>query len=318
MAVPISIYNQTLNDAFLKGVGLENPGALPDGSDKWMQKVPSQNRIETYPFMSASPGIQEYMGKRRLANVSPTNFEVLNRTYDAGFQVLLEDIEDDKASGYALTAEGLGKKASQFPVERCMRLIAAGASTPCMDGSNFFADSHNVGSGDNSLTYNGARNDGSTNKIIALITDEVIKPLLWQDRAPAYLENDYDEKRSRFLKKVNYWTELRGASTVGPWWLGVLVTCTDIPYPYEAEEIIGNILAAFRSFAMPKAVDTDETQYFHGAKQFNQNSLTLMVPPNCEHSFRKCLEGGMIATSGGAAQDAIYKGMANLVVNPFL
>src|SRR5262249_14318980 len=152
---------------------------------------PSTARIENYAWMSPVPAIAQYKGKRRFGKISEIKYKIENLEYDASFEVLLRDIQDDQVGGYKLKPQELAQKAKKFPGRLVLKTLGLGGPTACFDGSTFFAPSHTIGSGNNALTATGSGNsDGLTYKIIVLLHNGPLKPLVYQDRKNPQFETD--------------------------------------------------------------------------------------------------------------------------------
>src|SRR6478752_8534808 len=74
--------------------------AEPAPWEKITQIIPSSARIEHYTWMSPTPGIAQYTGHRRYGKIDTVRYDVENKEFDASFEVLLRDIEDDQTAGY--------------------------------------------------------------------------------------------------------------------------------------------------------------------------------------------------------------------------
>lgn len=286
----------------------------------WMDfttEIPSTARVENYSFMSPAPGLARYQGHRRLADLSAIKYQVSNLEYDAAFAVLTRDIEDDKVGGYTLKPGELAKNAKEFPGRIALQLLGLGASTACFDGTNFFADSHTIGTGDNSITKNCASDDSQTHYAALLYTGGGIKPLIYQNRKPPTFLDDADDKQSRFNKQVRYWVDMEGAAAFGYWWDACLCTITDTPTVTECQSILADLATAFRGFYLEKATPEEQKVYIHEQTVFSTANATLVVSARLGELFRQVLTQPTIVNSGAAVTN-IYNGFAKLCVSNYL
>lgn len=287
--------------------------------------IPSTARIENYTHMSPAPGLAEYVGHRRLANLSSVKYTVTNKEFDGSFSVLTRDIEDDQGiAGYKMKPAELASNAAAFPGRLALNLlgIASGnlsGSSVCFDGSNFFADSHTLGTGDNNLTYDCASNDAVTHRLVMMYTGGPLKPLIYQNRKPPKFMDNYSEKTSAFAKQVDYWVDMEGAAAFGYWWNAVLVTITDTPTVVELQTILGNAINAFRGFYLPKALSEDPTVYPHEQTKFTTANSVVAVSGRLGELIRQVLSMPVIAhPTTGVGLTNVYNGTADYVVTNYL
>src|SRR5262249_7778937 len=118
--------------------------ADPPPWEKFTQRIPSTARFEHYTWMTPSPGLARYAGHRRFGKIDAGKYSVESTEFDVAFQVPTRDIEDDQTGGYLLKPRELADRARNFPGRWVLKHLAAGTSRTCFDGSNFFADSHNL------------------------------------------------------------------------------------------------------------------------------------------------------------------------------
>ena len=145
----VSLFTTKLRNEFAIAYGATAEPAQWEG---FTTKVPSDARIEHYTWMTPSPGLQQYAGHRRFGKIDAVKYSVENVEFDAAFQVLLRDIEDDQTGGYMLKPKELAERAKLFPGRWVIKHLAAGKTRTCFDGTAMFADSHTIGTGDNLLS----------------------------------------------------------------------------------------------------------------------------------------------------------------------
>lgn len=185
--------------------------AKPAPWEQYTQVIPSTARIEHYTWMSPSPGLNLYAGHRRYGKVTTVRYSVENLEFDVGFEVSMRDVKDDQTGGYVQIPKQLGHRAALFPGRWTIKHLAAGASRACFDGTNFFADSHTIGTGDNLLTHTcTGTSDGATYKIAAMFTGGALKPLLWQNRMGPELGTTSGTPQAKEAKTLRYWIDMEG------------------------------------------------------------------------------------------------------------
>lgn len=287
--------------------------ADPAPWEKFTQVIPSTARIENYAWMSPTPGIAQYKGHRRFGKISEVKYKIENLEYDASFEVLLRDIEDDQVGGYQSKPLELAQKAKLWPGKLSMLKLASAATDLCFDGSAFFADSHTIGTGDNLMTANVAASGGETNKLIVLVHGGALKPMVYQDRKAPRFETDADTAESLKAKVVRYWIDMEGACGYGHWWDAIQMTITDLPTAAELQDLLGLIETRFTTFQLPTALSGDQSEYVHEQLEHSTENTTCICTPGIAVTLRQVLNQTSIVSSGGAAIDNPYKGWANMV-----
>jgi phage major head subunit gpT-like protein len=298
----VDIFTNSMRSEFLNSY---TAVAEPAPYEKVTQRVNSTVRTEHFTWMSPTPGIGLYQGHRRYGVLDPIRYSVENKEFDAAFEVLLRDIEDDQTGGYALKPKELAMKAKMWPGRRVLKTLSLGTSTTCFDGSNFFANSHTIGTGDNLLTYDAASNDSTTHKIVALYTGGLLKPLIWLDRKAPNFQTDSGTPESFKAKRVRYWIDLEGEAAFGYWWDAIHVTVTDTPTVAEVHSIFANIEAAFRSFRLPTSLSSDEQERPHEQVVFSASNLCMVHSTTLAEVMRQALNGDWVPQATAGATSAV-------------
>jgi len=312
----VDIFTAAMRAEFVNGYSQADP-ARPAPWESIATVIDSKARIEHYAWLSPSPGIQPYVGHRRFAKIDVLPYKVENLEYDAAFQVPLRDVEDEQVGGYTLKARQLGEKARLFPGRAVLKTLSFGKSTTCFDGSNFFADSHTIGTGDNLMTFDAASNDGTAHNLIALVHQGPVRPVVWQNRKPFQLRDNAESKESLLQKSVSFWVDGEGAAAFGYWWDAIYVDITDTPTVAEMQTLLGQIEARFRGFTLPRNLGGDEPEFVHEQTDFNTQTCTLVCSTALAHILRQVLNQDIVVASG-TAQTNVYKGFANLMVSAYL
>lgn len=296
--------------------------AVPAKYERFTQIIPSTARIEHYTWMSPSPGIAKYQGHRRFGKIDTIKYSVENKEFDAAFEVLLRDIQDDQTGGYDLKPKELAERAKKFPSRWSLKTLGLGTSYTCFDGSAFFANSHVIGTGDNLLTgTGGANSDGLTYKMVFLFHGGPLKPLIYQERKAPAFRTDAGSPQSDMAKLVKYWIDMEGEAAYGYWWDAVHYTWTNLPSVTNMHAAYGEIVAAMRGFVLPKSLTSEDGEYIHEQTDFNSENCTLVVTPALERVAYQSLNAEWIPVSAGGttvANTNLYKGFAEVVATNFL
>lgn len=242
------------------------------------------------------PLMHQWKGYRQYAKLGETQYRVPNLTYTAEFEALKEDLDDDQVDGFKLQAAAMARAAREWKGIQVLQTLAAGQTTTCFDGSNFFASSHTIGTGNNIVNGTAAATDGVTHAMVALIIkNKMVKPLLWQTRENVNFKTDAGSLESDKVRMVKWWSDLRGAAAFGFWWDAVLVKFSNTPTVSEMQTTLGSVNKAFRGFTYPKNLPTDVNQYPHGQIQFNKDSVAIVCSTGLDHILRQALTLSLIA-----------------------
>jgi phage major head subunit gpT-like protein len=292
--------------------------AEPAPWEAFTARIPSTARIENYAWMSPVPAVAQYYGRRRLGNIAEIKYSVANLEYDAAFQVLLRDIEDDQVGAYKLKPQELAQKAKIFPGRLVLSQLALGAVTPCFDGSNFFAATHTIGTGANIINFTSTgTSDAQTHNLVVLIHSGPLKPLVYQDRKNPNFQTDSGTPQSQFAKEVRYWIDMEGAAAYGYWWDAVLVRITNTPNITDLQNVLGQVENLFRTFTLPSGLSGDLAEYVHEQHVFTERSTTLLVSGKLSNLARQVITQSVIIQGGGPVTN-IYQGWATPVTSNFL
>ncbi|NBN76806.1 hypothetical protein GWI72_00825 [Microvirga tunisiensis] len=107
--------------------------------------ITSTAREEVYSWLGDMPKMREWIGDRRVKQLSAKGYSIRNRTFEMTVGVRREDIEDDSLGLYAPRFEMMGQSAASHPDEILFELINKAFVSACYDGQNFFDTDHPVG-----------------------------------------------------------------------------------------------------------------------------------------------------------------------------
>lgn len=296
--------------------------AVPAKFEKITQIIPSSARIEHYTWMSPSPGLARYQGYRRFGKIDTVKYSVENKEFDASFEVLRRDIEDDQTGGYELKPKELAERAKLFPGRWALKTLALGTTYTCFDGSAFFANSHTIGTGDNLMTGTGTANsDGLTYKMILLYNGGPLKPLIYQARKEPAFRTDAGSPQSDLAKTIKYWIDMEGEAAYGYWWDAVHYTWTNLPSVTDMHNAFDEITSTMRGFRLPRSTSSEDGEYIHEQTDFNSGNFTAVVTPRIERTTFNALNSEWIPVVAGGSANAnnnLYKGFADVITTNYL
>jgi phage major head subunit gpT-like protein len=313
----VTIFTAAMRSEFMTAYeGLRPTGMTP--WTNWVTRIPSNARLEQYPWMSPPPRLKQWIGRRNYSTPDYTKYIVPNIEYDAAESVWLRDIEDDQTGGYGTRMRTMAQDVVNFPGRQALKLLTTGSSTACFDASNFFATTHNIGTGSNALTATGSTNDGATHKIVSLIISGQLKPVIWQDRKDKGLRDNGNTPQSEEEKKVKFWYDYEGAAGFGFWWDAIQTTITNTPTVNDLEPVINAIEVGFRTFQLDKADPADDPWWVHEQLTFDTTTILHICNPSLENVLKTLLtvENIQAGTAGGTKTN-IYRGHGALAVSAF-
>ncbi|MCL6620226.1 MAG: Mu-like prophage major head subunit gpT family protein [Thermomonas hydrothermalis] len=163
----------------------------PTDWEKVATRVPSSNASNTYGWLNQFPKLREWVGDRVVKDMAAQGYTVTNKLYEGTVGVRRTDIEDDNVGIYTPLFAEMGRAAKAHGDELVFGLLAAGESTLCYDGQNFFDTDHPVypnvdGSGTATLVANLQAGAGAPWYL--LDTSRALKPLIFQERTTPELE----------------------------------------------------------------------------------------------------------------------------------
>ncbi|GGA95798.1 Mu-like prophage major head subunit gpT family protein [Agarivorans gilvus] len=160
--------------------------------------VPSSSKSNTYGWLGASSEFREWVGERVFNDLSEHAYTITNKTFENSVQVKRDDIEDDNLGVYTPMVQNLAQKGGMFPDKLVYQLLAAGFTTACYDGQNFFDAEHPVndkhdGTGTDELVSNVIIDGTYTGEPWFLLdTSQVLKPLIFQERRKLALTTKFN------------------------------------------------------------------------------------------------------------------------------
>lgn len=266
----------------------------PSFYDRVAMVVPSNTRSNDYKFMLQFPMLAEWIGDRQIRSLAASNFELVNKDYEATIEVDRNDLEDDTLGVYNPIVAELGRAAKQHPDLLMAALMTAGFTATAYDGVTFF------GAHDNGTNDGG----GSAAGWYLLDTSRYIKPFIFQQRTmPQLVRQDKPDDEHAFnRKKFRYGVDYRGAAGYGLWQLcyGSQTALTSALYSAARE----TMMSYTNDEGVPLGIKPN----------------LLVVPPVYEDIALEIVNSAMVIGDGtaGGSKSNIWQGSVELMVCPWL
>lgn len=122
-------------------------------SPRWQQvatELPSVTEEERHAWLKAIPEMREWIGERRINNLSANLQTIRNKTYENTIGVPRAKIEDDQLGIFDPMVAELARVAANWPDKIVTDAILAGETATCHDGQAFFSASHPINPDDSS------------------------------------------------------------------------------------------------------------------------------------------------------------------------
>lgn len=273
----------------------------PHDWDKAAGLVPSTTKSNTYGWLGQFPQFREWVGDRVVKDIKANGYVVTNKTWESTVGVSRDDVDDDNVGVYSPLFSEMGRAAASHPDELVFALLAAGVSTLCYDGQNFFDTDHPVyanhdGTGANTPTSNNL--GGAGTPWYLLDASRMIKPIIYQQRvAPDLQPRTAITDENVFTSNVyEFGARIRSNVGYGLWQLAVR----------SAQTLDESGYAAAREAMMGFKAD--------GGRPLGIRPTLLVVPPALEKQARDIL----IAERNAAGATNTYANTAELLVSPWL
>lgn len=272
-------------------------GGSPSFHEQVAMVVPSNARANDYKFMMQFPMLQEWLGDRQIRNLAASNFQIVNKDYEATLEVDRNDIEDDQLGIYNPIVAELGRAAKQHPDLLMARLMEEGFTAQCYDGKTFFATDHPVG-----ISVQSNNGGGIGTAWYLLDTTRAIKPFIFQRRTmPQLIRQDRPDDEHYFMrKKFRYGVDYRGAVGYGLWQLA-----------YGSKDNLNSTNYALARTTMMQYSNEEGTP-------LGIRPSLLVVPPALESPAKEILQAELLGITGEGSKTNVWKGTAELLVVPWL
>ncbi|HBC3857208.1 TPA: Mu-like prophage major head subunit gpT family protein [Vibrio parahaemolyticus] len=182
----IEALQATMSATYTRGLNAANP--------QWSMiatEVPSSGAQNFYGWLKDLPGIVEWVGDRQLADLGKHGYSIVNKTWESSISISRDEVDDDQIGHYSVIAQNYGDQVAYFPDTLAYPLLAAGFTTLCYDGQNYFDTDHPLETTP-ATTFSNVVGDPSTDtgEPWFLIDDtKVLKPVVYQNRRPFVFKN---------------------------------------------------------------------------------------------------------------------------------
>ena len=279
--------------------------AAPSQWQKIAMRVPSSTRSETYAWLAAIPRIREWLGERIVNNLAVRGYAISNRKFENTVSVGRTEIEDDQYGVYSPVMQQMGSDAALHPDTLIFSLLAAGLSTLCFDGQNFFDVDHPVGLNGAPASASNLQAGGNGPLWFLLDCSKPIKPMIFQDRMPFNFTALNKETDENVFWRDEYVYGVRARCNVG-YGLWQLAYASNMP-------LNGDTYAAARAAMQSLVADN--------GRPLGVSPTHLIVPPSLDRDARRLLVSGLTAqTVGGVTVAATneWAASAELLMTPYL
>jgi phage major head subunit gpT-like protein len=300
--------------------------------------IPSTTKIELYLQTTPVPGFQRYVSERHYGQVDSFIYPVRNERFYTAWGAKLDDVDDDQVGMLKQQPGFAAEKGKEFPGRMALKLLgqalggtialstAPAGNTNAFDGLPFFTNrtlaAGGFGIGNNLISFTAASGDSKTYNLAALyFGNPVLRPLAWQNReGPAFHTNSGTPQmyESTFVK---WWVDLRGAPLLTWFWNAVAVQITNTPTVAEMHAIYSAVIAAFRSFQMPRTTTAEDGEYVHEQTEFSAENLMYVGSSYLSEQLRQSLGEQWVPQNIGAntvATTNTWRASAKFMITRFL
>jgi len=265
--------------------------------------IKSTSASNTYGWLGKFPSLAKWIGDRNIQSMKSQAYTITNDDYESTVGVDRNDIEDDNLGVYSPIFKEMGNAAAIHPDEMIFPLLAAGFTTLCYDGQNYFDVDHPVypnadGTGVAVSTANMAEDVAYEGEAwYVLDTSKALKPLIFQQRKTPNLlaMTKMDDEAVFTRKEYRYGVDCRDAAGFGFWQLAFANKRALTP------DNLWESIEKMRSFKAD------------GGRKLGIKPTMLVVPASMEKLATRMLEREMESNSSNE-----LKGRVELLVADYL
>ncbi|TMP70248.1 head protein [Pseudoalteromonas sp. S1609] len=265
--------------------------------------IKSTSASNTYGWLGKFPSLAKWIGDRNIQSMKSQAYTITNDDYESTVGVDRNDIEDDNLGVYSPIFKEMGNAAAIHPDEMIFPLLAAGFTTLCYDGQNYFDVDHPVypnadGTGVAVSTANMAEDVAYEGEAwYVLDTSKALKPLIFQERKKPNLlaMTKMDDEAVFTRKEYRYGVDCRDAAGFGFWQLAFANKRALTP------DNLWDSIGKMRSFTAD------------GGRKLGIKPTMLVVPASMEKLATRMLEREMESNSSNE-----LKGRVELLVADYL
>tara|TARA_B100002049_G_scaffold217445_1_gene183957 strand:+ start:1229 stop:2137 length:909 start_codon:yes stop_codon:yes gene_type:complete len=271
--------------------------------EKIASVIKSTSASNTYGWLGKFPSLAKWIGDRNIQSMKSQAYTITNDDYESTVGVDRNDIEDDNLGVYSPIFKEMGNAAAIHPDEMIFPLLAAGFTTLCYDGQNYFDVDHPVypnadGTGAAISTANMAEDANYTGEAwYVLDTSKALKPLIFQERKKPNLlaMTKMDDEAVFTRKEYRYGVDCRDAAGFGFWQLAFANKRALTP------DNLWDSIEKMRSFKAD------------GGRKLGVKPTMLVVPASMEKLATRMLEREMESNSSNE-----LKGRVELLVADYI
>ncbi len=254
---------------------------------------------EVYAWLGQLPAVREWLGPRQIHNLELNGFSIRNRTFESAVEVPRTAIEDDKIGAFAPLFEDMGKRTAEFPDQLFAELLAAGFSTNCYDGQNFFDTDHPVRSEPDAPPVSVSNYQaGGGPAWFLLDLSRAVRPFIYQERLPFVMQRRDRESDEGVFERDAYAYGVRGRCNVG---FGLW----QLAYASKAPLTGDNYGAARAAMAKLKG---------DNGRKLGVQGTHLLVPADLEGDARRLIKGTHLANG----ESNPWVDSAELIISPWI
>lgn len=300
----MAIITPALLTSLRTGYGKAFQDALAASPTDWAKvatRVPSSNTSNTYGWLGQYPALREWVGDRAIKDMAASGYQIANKLYEGTVAVKRTDIEDDNVGIYTPLFSEMGRAAAAHPDELVFGLLAAGESTLCYDGQNFFDTDHPVypnvdGTGTATTVSNLQAGTGAPWYLLDCTRSH--KPLIFQERTTPELESLTSTQDEAVFMRDEYRFGVRYRCNAGfGFW--------QLAHKSKAALTEANFNAAMAAMMQIKA---------DGGRPLGVRPTHLLVGPSLRADALKLIESQL---TGGGDSNPNYKAV-QVIVSPWL
>lgn len=264
-------------------------------------RVPSTTSAEEYGWLGAFPNMREWLGDRVINGMATHGYTIRNKSFEMTVGVPRPAIEDDQYGIYTPMMTEMGRAAAAHPDQLVFNLLAAGNSTLCYDGQNFFDTDHPV-IGEDGITVasqsNYDDNGGVGTPWYLLDAGRALKPIIFQDRkAPNFVAKTGETDDNVFDRnEYVYGVDSRRNVGFGFWQLA-----------YASRRTLdeAGLIAAYTAMAERRG---------DNGRPLGIKPTVLVVPPALKFAAMKLVNATTLANGA----ENVMKGLVEVVDTPWL
>ena len=306
----MAIINAAILQSLRTMVRTEFQNALAKTEPNYMKVaslVPSNTKSNTYGWLGAMPTMREWVGARVINSIKEHGYSIVNRTFETTIGISRDDVEDDSLGIYKPMVQALAQEGEEFPDDLVFELLAAGFTTACYDGQNFFDTDHpvnskNDGTGTDASIANMAVDGAYSGEPWFLLeTTRPLKPLIFQERRKLDLNTLFNPTDPAVWtnNEFQFGTDMRCEAGFGFWQMAF------------ANKRALNATNLWASYKAMQAFTRD------GGKKLKIRPSILVVPSSLEDVALKLMTRERI-DEGGVTVDNELKGKFEILVVPNL